>query len=258
MFETIFYQPVLNLLIFLYNIVPGNDLGVAIVLLTIIIKLALFPLSKKAIESQKGLQEIQPEIEAIKKEHKKDREALGKATLELYKRKKINPFSSCLPLLVQLPFLFAVFKVFRNGFGEGSLDLVYSFIARPEHINTLSLGVFELSAPHNVFLAAAAGIALYFQTKMMMARKPAPKVPVKTDKPGQEDMMAMMNKQMLYVMPVFTVFISYSFPSGLAMYWFLTTLLTIVQQHYLFKNDKVKVKNSDTEMEILPADKEKK
>ncbi len=248
MFETLFYQPVLNLLVFLYNIVPGNDLGIAIVLLTIIIKTLLFPLSKKAIESQKGLQEIQPEVEAIKKEHKDNREALGKATLELYKKKKINPFSSCLPLLVQLPFLFAVFAVFRNGFGEDSLDLVYSFITRPEHIDTLSLGFFDLSAPHNILLAGLAGIALYFQTKMMMDRRPAPKVPVKSAKPGSEDMMAMMNKQMLYVMPVFTAFISYSFPSGLALYWFLTTLLTIVQQQYLFRDTK------KPKMEILPPE----
>jgi len=253
MFETFFYQPILNLLVFLYNIVPGNDLGIAIVLLTIIIKTVMFPLSKKAIESQKGLQEIQPEIEAIKKEHKDNREALGKATLELYKKKKINPFSSCLPLLVQLPFLFAVFQVFRDGFGEGSLDLVYSFIARPEHINTLSLGFFELSNPHNILLSGAAGIALYFQTKMMMARRPTSKTPNKTDKSGQEDMMAMMNKQMLYVMPFFTAFISYSFPSGLALYWFLTTLLTIAQQHYLFRD--TSRKDGGIEIEIIPVEK---
>lgn len=253
MFETFFYQPILNLLVFLYNIVPGNDLGVAIVLLTIIVKTVMFPLSKKAIESQKGLHEIQPEIDAINKKHKNNREALGKATLDLYKEKKISPFSSCLPLLVQLPFLFAVFRVFRNGFGGNSLDLVYPFITRPEHINTISFGIFDLSAPHNIVLAVLAGIALYFQTKMMMARKPAPKVPSKTDKPEQEDMMSMMNKQMVYVMPVFTAFISYSYPSGLALYWFLTTLLTIAQQHYLFR-DTATVK-IDSEMEIIPADK---
>ncbi len=250
MFQTIFYQPVLNLLVFLYDIVPGNDLGVAIILLTIIIKVLLFPLSKKAIQSQKGLQEIQPEIEAIKKEHKDNREALGKATLELYKEKKINPFSSCLPLLIQMPFLFAVFRVFRNGFGESSLDLVYPFITVPEQINTLSFGFFELSSPHNVMLAGLAGIALFFQTKMMMDRRPTPKKPTKTDKPGNEDMMAMMNKQMLYVMPAFTAFISYSFPAGLALYWFLTTVLNIVQQKILFKNsDKV---------EVLSVEKDKK
>jgi YidC/Oxa1 family membrane protein insertase len=242
MFETLFYQPVLNLLVFLYNIVPGNDLGVAIILLTIIVKLLLYPLSRKAIESQKGLQEIQPEVEEIKEKYKDNREELGRATLELYKRKKINPFSSCLPLLIQLPFLFAIFRVFQNNFANGSLDLVYSFISKPEHISTLSFGFFELSSIHNLPLSFLAGISLYFQTKMMMDRKP---VPTKPAKPGAEDMMSMMNKQMLYVMPIFTAFISYSFPAGLALYWFVTTLLTIVQQQMLFneskKNDTVAV-----------------
>ena len=247
MFETLFYQPVLNLLIFLYNIVPGNDLGIAIILLTVTIKVILFPLSKKAIESQKGLQEIQPEIEEIKKKHKDNREELGKATLELYKRKKINPFSSCLPLLIQLPFLFAVFRVFQNGFGEESLNLVYSFITPPEHISTLSLGFFELAKTHNILLAGLAGFALYYQTKMMMDRRPAPTKPINKNKPGAEDMMTMMNKQMLYVMPAFTAFISYSFPAGLALYWFVTTLLTIFQQQYLFQTIDNKPK-----VEVLP------
>lgn len=244
MFETLFYQPVLNLLVVLYDVIPGNDLGIAIILLTIIIKLLLYPLSKKSIESQKKLNEIQPEIEEIKKKHKNDREALGRETLELYKRRKINPFSSCLPLLIQLPFLFAVFRVFRNGLANGSLNLVYSFIPRPDHIKTLSLGVFELSAPHNIVLALLAGLSQFYQTKMMMARKPA------TPKPANEnteDFTAIMNKQMLYMMPVFTGFVAYSFPSGLALYWFVTTLLTILQQAYMFR----KSKNEGT-VEIIP------
>lgn len=235
MFEVLFYQPVLNLLVFLYDVIPGNDLGVAIVLLTIIVKLILHPLSKKAIQSQKGLQEIQPEIEEIKNKYKDNREELGKATLELYKRKKINPFSSCLPLLIQLPFLFAIFRVFQNNFANGSLDLVYSFIHKPERINTLSFGFFELSKTHNIALSLLAGVALYVQTKMMMNRKPATQTPAK---PGAEDMMSMMNKQMLYIMPIFTAYISYSFPAGLALYWFVTTLLTILQQYILFKEVK--------------------
>ncbi|MCK5211168.1 membrane protein insertase YidC, partial [Candidatus Parcubacteria bacterium] len=112
MFQTFFYQPVLNLLVFLYNIVPGNDLGIAIILLTVVIKLLLLPLSKKSIKSQKALQDLQPQTEELKKKFKDNKEAMSKAMLELYKKNKVNPFSSCLPLIVQLPFLFAVFRVF--------------------------------------------------------------------------------------------------------------------------------------------------
>ncbi len=244
MFELLFYQPVLNLLVFLYDVVPGNDLGVAIIFLTIVIKLLLYPLSRKSIESQKKINEIQPEIEEIKKKYKDNREALGRETLELYRRKKINPFSSCLPLLIQLPFLFAVFKVFNNGFANNSLDLVYPFIQRPEFINTLSLGIFELSAPHNIILALLAGYSQFYQTKMMMARKPKDNKP--TSAGQEEDFAAIMNKQMLYMMPVLTAFFAYSFPAGLAFYWFLTTLLTILQQAYVFK------KTEETVVEIIP------
>lgn len=248
MFETIFYQPILNLLILLYNIIPGHDLGIVIIVFSVIIKVALYPLSKKALESQKSLQEIQPKLEEIKKKYKDDREALGKETLELYKREKINPFSSCLPLLIQLPFLFAVFKVFRDGFGEGSLNLLYSFIPSPEHINTLSLGFFELANPHNIVLAVLAGGSQFYQTKMMMARQPKKE---KSATPSQqEDFAAAMNKQMLYMMPLLTAFFAYSFPSGLALYWFMTTLLTIAQQYIIFNSSKKK----EAEVEVLPPD----
>jgi YidC/Oxa1 family membrane protein insertase len=91
-FTVIFYQPILNLLVWLYNIIPGHDIGVAIILLTVIIRTLLLPLSKKAIESQKSLQELQPKMEELKKQYEGDKEALGKATLELYRKNKINPF----------------------------------------------------------------------------------------------------------------------------------------------------------------------
>ena len=108
-FFTIFYQPIFNLLVFLYNTISWQDLGVAIVFLTIIVRLILYPLSKQAIKSQKSLQTIQPEIEAIKEKYKDEKEKMGPEIMALYKEKKINPFGSCLPMLVQLPFLFAIY-----------------------------------------------------------------------------------------------------------------------------------------------------
>jgi len=229
-FQTFFYQPILNLLIFLYNIIPGHDLGIAIILLTVIIKLALFPLSKQSIKSQKNLQELQPKIDEIKKKYANNKEEMGKAMMALYKNNKVNPFSSCLPLLIQLPFLIAVFRVFRNGFSNGALDLVYPFIYRPETINSISLGFFNLSEPSKI-LAILAGVAQFWQAKMMMSKKPTIKTPGSKD----EGMAAMMNKQMLYFMPALTIFISITLPGGLAFYWFITTVLTILQQMYIFK-----------------------
>lgn len=231
--QTFFYQPVLNLLVFLYNIVPGHDLGIAIILLTLVIKLVLWPLSKQSIKSQKALQDLQPKIEEIKKKYANKKEEMGRAMMALYKENKVNPFSSCLPLLVQLPFFIAVFRVFRNGFDNGILDLVYSFITRPEVIHTTSFGVFDLSNPSPV-LAVLAGAAQFWQTKMLMAKKPTVKTPGSKD----EGMMSMMNKQMLYFMPALTVFIGLTFPGGLALYWLTTTVLTALQQMYMFKEKK--------------------
>ncbi len=230
MFHTIFYQPILNLVVFLYNIVPGHDLGVAIIVLTIIIKMVLWPLSRKSIKAQKALQDLQPKIEEIKKKYADNKEEMGKAMMELYKNHKINPLSSCLPLLVQLPFLWAVFRVFRDGFNNGSLDLVYSFVYKPEVINSVSFGILDLSKP-NILLAILAGGAQFWQAKMMSTKKP------KVDSKGAQDegMAAMMNKQMLYMMPAITVFIGLTLPGGLTLYWFVTTVLTALQQIIVFK-----------------------
>ena len=242
MFETFFYQPILNLLIFIYNVVPGHDFGVAIIILTIIIKLALLPLSKKSLNSQKALQELQPKIEEIKKKYKDKKEEMSKAMITLYKNNKVNPISSCLPLIIQMPFLFAVFRVFRNGFENGSMDLIYSFIARPETINYISFFGTDLSKK-NVIIAILAGVAQFWQTKMMATKKPA----IKSAGSKDENMMAIMNKQMIYFMPLFTIFIGMSFPGGLALYWLTTTVITALQQIFLFK------KNKKAEVEVIES-----
>jgi len=231
-FHVIFYQPILNLLVFLYNIVPGHDIGLAIIIMTVLVKLILLPLSEQAIKSQKSLQNLQPKIEELKKKYADNKEEMGRKMIELYKEEKVNPFSSCLPLLIQLPFFWAVFLVFKDGLNGQSLDLVYGFINRPEVINPISLGIINLSKP-NITLAILAGIAQFWQTKMMVTQRASIKAPESKD----EDMMAIMNKQMLYFMPILTIFIGLSFPGGLALYWLVTTVLTALQQLYLFKKD---------------------
>jgi YidC/Oxa1 family membrane protein insertase len=231
-FTTIFYQPVLNLLVFLYNITPFNDFGIAIILLTVIIKLIFWPLGSKAIKSQKALQDLQPKIDKIKEEYKDDKVVSSQKIMELYKENKVNPFSSCLPLLIQLPFLWAVFRIFRTGL-ENNLDLVYPFITKPESINTISFGLVDLGSP-NVYLAILAGLAQFWQAKMVTTRKPE----VKSTGAKDENMMAIMNKQMLFIMPAVTVFIGLSLPGGLTLYWLVITLITAIQQLIVFKYQK--------------------
>jgi len=231
-FTTVFYQPILNLLVFLYNTVSFGDFGIAIILLTVVIKLVFWPLGRQAIKSQKSLQDLQPKIEGLKKQYAGDKAGLSKATMDMYKENKVNPFSSCLPLLVQLPFLWAVYRVFSNGVNN-KLDLVYSFISRPEAINTIFLGFVDLAKP-NIYLAVLAGLAQFIQAKMLITKKPA----IKSEGSKDESMAAIMNKQMLYFMPAITIFIGISLPGGLTLYWFVLTALTALQQFVTFYKKK--------------------
>jgi len=234
-FNVIFYQPLLNLLVFFYNVIPGHDVGVAIICLTVIIKLVLFPFSYKSIKSQKSLRDIQPKIDALKKKYQNKKEEMAKAMMELYKREKVSPFSSCLPTLIQLPFLFAVYQVFQKGLKSASLDFLYPFVHNPGPLNPLSLGIMDLSKP-NWVLAFLAAISQYWASKMMVTQNP-PKEVAKSPGAKDESMTAMMNKQMLYMMPVFTFIIGISLPGGLALYWLITTLLMIGQQYWVFGKD---------------------
>lgn len=230
LFQTVFYQPIFNLLIFLYNTISLQDFGVAIILLTIIVKLILWPLSRKSIKSQKALQDLQPKITELKAKYKGNQQAMGKELMELYKKHKVNPFSSCLPLLVQFPVFIAIYRIFREDLNK-HLDLVYSFIYRPEIINTSFLGLMDLSKP-NIYLAVMAGAAQFWQAKMMMAKKDKNAVVVKGKKEGMAEIM---NKQMLYFMPAITIFIGVTLPGGLTLYWLVLTLLTVLQQSLVVK-----------------------
>lgn len=236
LFNTIFYQPLFNLLIWLYNVIPGHDIGLAIVILTVLIKVLLYPFSAQAIRAQKALAELQPKVDELKARYKDQKELMSKELMKLYQDNKINPLSSCLPLLVQLPFLIAVYRVFISGVGSKGLENLYSFVANPGHINAISLGFLDLSKP-NLILAILAGVAQFLQTKMMPRSAP-PKSVAKTTGAKDESVTAMMNKQMLYFMPAITVFIGATLPGGLTFYWFLTTFLTVVQQYFYFKKGK--------------------
>lgn len=245
LYQIICYQPILNVLTFLYN--NTADLGVAIILLTVVIKLALWPLSQKAIKSQAELQAIQPKLDEIKKKYADNKAELGQATMNLYKEHKINPLSSCLPLLIQLPFFFAVFKVLRSGLQQ-DLGLVYSFLAKPDNLNALSFGFMDLSKPV-IYLAVLAGLAQFVQSKMMLAKQKNTNI---SKNIKEEDNMAnIMSKQMTYIFPVVTVVIGVSLPGGLTLYWFIFTLITILQQALVLNKTKNSLTPGPIEGEII-------
>ncbi len=221
-FKVILYEPMLNLLVFFYNNIPGADLGLAIILLTILIRLLLLPLSQKSIKAQKSLKTIQPKIEAIKEKYK-DKEKQSKEMMKLYKENKVNPFSSCLPILIQLPILIAMFQVFRSGIGGPVSSDLYSFIADPGKLNSIAFGFLDLAEPNWILALITAGLQ-YIQTKM---------IPTQTSSKGKDSGMgAIMGNQMKFLMPAITFFIGITLPSGLILYWLITVVFGILQRKY--------------------------
>lgn len=226
LYNEILYRPLFNGLIFLYNVIPGHDFGVAIIALTVVIRLILYPLSAKAVKSQKALQELQPKVKEVQQKYKNDKQRQGQALMELYKEHKINPASGCLTMLVQLPILLALLSVFRNGLKPESLTALYHFISNPGMINKMFLGFIDLSQ-RSIPLAILAGAAQFIQSKMMTPPSS-----------GQtNDFASSLNKQMVYMFPLLTVFIAISLPAGLSVYWVATTIFGIIQQYILLKKN---------------------
>lgn len=237
-FTTILYEPLFNLLIGIYHVLPWKDLGLAIIILTLIIKVILFYPSLKQMRSQKALQEAQPHIDALKKQYKDDKEELGKQIMQFYKDNKVNPMSSCLPLLIQLPVLWALFKVFFGGLATDAttgilvteqLDHLYEplrAIYSSAPIQHIFLGIVNLAEPKNIVLAVLAGVVQFFQARMLSTKRAA----VKTQGSKDEDMAAAVNKQMLYFLPLITVLFGYQFPAGVTLYWLSSTAFTWIQQ----------------------------
>lgn len=229
-FHKLLYIPLYNLLIAIVSFMPGHDLGLAIVLITIIIRLILHPFSISAFRSQRLMQRIQPKLNELKAKHKDDKQAFTQATMALYKEHKINPASSCLPLLLQLPILLALYWVLTAGLKSIDVSILYSFTPRPDAVSSLAFGFLNLQSKSYV-LAVLAGAAQFWQTRMLQTPKP----PIKTEGSKDEAMMSMVNKQMLYFMPVVTIIIGIGLPAGLTLYWLLATLLTVLQQWYIFR-----------------------
>ena len=231
-FNESLYRPLFNALVWIYNFIPGNDLGLAIIALTIIIRLILYPLSKKAIQSQKAISKLQPKIKEIQKKYK-NKEEQAKAMMELYQKYKVNPMAGCLPILVQLPILIALYRVFFNGLNPEALSALYSFVQSPEVLNITFLGLVDLSQ-RSIVLAVLAGAFQFIQSKMVMPKNT-------TQSKGKMDFQSMMTQQMVYMMPMVTIFIAWNLPSALPLYWIVITLFGVVQQYFT----KVEIKKED-------------
>ena len=243
LYNTFLYEPIFNALIYLYHILPGGDMGVAIIVLTIGIKFLLLWPALSALKAQKNLQDTQPKIEALRKKYKDDKEELGRQLMSFYKDNKVNPFASCLPLLVQLPILLALYRAFFQGLQiDATTKLLnpeqaghlYGWLAdiyTTTPIDTSFLGFVDLSATHNIVLALLAGLASFGQARTMQAKRAS----VKSEGSKDENQAAAINRQMMYILPVITVVFGYNFPAGVTLYWLVSTVFSFLQQVVFFR-----------------------
>jgi len=222
-FTQVLYIPIYNLLMALVAILPGHQVAWAIIIVTVVIRLALLPSSIKASKSQLEMQKLQPELNAIRAKYKGDQKKQSEEMMKLYKTHKVSPFGSCLPLIIQLVVLVIFYRVIMIGFNLDRLDLLYSFVPKPNEINLHFFGI-DVSRPDLWVLPILAGIFQFLQAKII----PQPPMQKSTNDP-----MAMMNKQMIYFFPFITIFIARSLPAGLAIYWVMTSIFMIFQQWYI-------------------------
>lgn len=218
------YRPLLNLLVWGYNSIPGHDVGVVIIAITIAVRLVLAPTMHKQLKSQSAMAKLQPKMDEIKSRHKDDKEAQSKAIMELYREHKVNPLGSCLPLLIQLPILIALYQVFNTAL-NGNLNGLYHTVSNPGTINPYFLGFMNLAKPSAV-LAILAGVLQFWQSRLMQSQN-------KT-KPTDATAKAI-QWQTTYFLPLFSVFIAWRLPAGLPLYWVITTLFAVAQQYYIMR-----------------------
>lgn len=227
-YNQVLFRPLYNILVFIYNLIPGGDFGLAVIALTIIIRFIFVPLSIKALISQKELAKLQPKIKELNEKHKNDKKLLGQETMALYKAHNINPFSGCLPLLIQFPVLLALYKALGSGFKPENLNLLYSFVHNPGHINEIAFQFLDM-AKRNISLAVIAGALQWFQLRQA-SRFQAP-----ASKNEPESAAFKMNQQMLYFFPVMVIIIAWNLPAGLVLYWIASTGFSIFEQLYINK-----------------------
>jgi YidC/Oxa1 family membrane protein insertase len=232
---TLFYNPIYNALVWIMSHITMGDIGFAVIVLTIFVRLVLFPLSKKSVRSQIMMKHIAPLLAQLKKDYP-NKEEQARKTFELYKQYNVNPFSGCLFVLIQLPIIFALYYVFYKGLGFASADQLYSFVQMPANVNSIFLGFVNVNVNHNIVLALLAGITQFIQGYLANPIKDKnAEVKDRKDKTFQEQMADSMAINIKYVLPVFITIISYQLSAAIAIYWVTSNLCTILQEWYVRK-----------------------
>ena len=235
--HTFFFDPVYNGLVFFVDIVPGGDVGLAIILITVLVKVILLPLSIKAAKTQVIMRELEPKLKEIKEKYKDKREEQARAMMDLYRDAGLNPFASILLILIQLPIIFALYwSVFSGGgvaLPEINTALLYSFVPTPETVNMLFFGAIDI-AEKSLPLAILAGVTQFFQAQLAIP-KPEPRDPDKENS-FKDDFARSMQMQMRYVMPIIIAFVAYYISAAIALYFVTSNIVAIAQEWFVRKH----------------------
>lgn len=264
-FDLLIVQPIFNLLIALYSVIPGGDFGVAIIIFTILVRFALYPLLKRQLHQTKAMRKLQPELARIKKQAKGNRQIESVQMLELYKKHGVSPFRSILILLIQLPIFLALYHViqiftlhrdqiekFTYSFLE-NVEPIKKLIAHPDQFNEKLLGLVDLTKPalggHGVdiilvLLAIAAAFTQYIMSKQTMPQQESKKrlrdimaEAAEGKQANQGEMNAVIMTKMMKFLPVFMFFIMISVPGAIALYYGVSNMVAVIQQSYLLRQD---------------------
>ncbi len=267
MFNAIIVQPIFNLLFGIYSLIPGGDFGVALVIFTILVRLAMWPLIKKQLHQVKAMRKLQPELNRIKVETKGDKRLESMQMMELYKKHGVSPFSSIGVLLIQLPIFIALFQVIRiftsqrdqianftYGFLKG-VGPIKDLIANPDHFNQTMLGFLDLtkqaitSNPFNInivlfILAIGAAITQYIMSKQTTPQQQTKKgfrdvmkEAADGKQSNQSEMNAVVMNKMMKFLPIMMFFIMINLPGALVLYYTVSNLVAVLQQQRILKED---------------------
>lgn len=240
MYHEIIFRPLYNVLVGIMDLLPWVDVGIAVIIFTVLIRLILFPLSKKALLTQVRMKEVEPEANAIKAQYSKDRQTQALKVMELYKTKNIKPFSSVLLLIVQLPILIALISVFYKISPAIDPTLLYSFI----HVPVVSLTLLGLSiSGKSLILSLITGVVQFFQIHFSIAARQQKAMPVTSSSDFATRLSGSMTTQMKFMLPVLAFASTYwlipvSFPQAasiIAIYWSVSSLFTLGQEIYIRK-----------------------
>lgn len=229
MFQTFLINPIYNGFIYLVGIVPNGDVGLAIIAMTIVIRLVFYPLFASSIRTQMGMQAAQQELNEINKKYKDNAEERGRRTLELFRKHNVRPFSAFLSLLVQIPVFIALYyALFHEGLSNVATDILYSFVQAPAVISTQFLGFFDLLQTHSIILAVLVAVLQYLVVRFSLFRMGTPKK--SGEKSDSERAQALQQQLMLYFLPALMGAVSFSLPAAVGVYFAAGSVISLAQE----------------------------